>query len=265
MNARVAAYYNQAFVHPTLAAYPQAKVSNYLWNVQPRQFQLPDPNGNRRYLYDEGALVGTHQAPSLYGYINYLRLYRLDGVNFYESTPFNALRYDVNIMRTNMLSQVGQGVSPWVAFRSFGNLLQNDDLYQELIIHLHLSGAEQILFWNPGLNHNPPTPDADELIVESATREAERLVGFADRRPTFNNLAWWGDGYLKTCMNVKRREVCRVTPKPEYGPAGQLAQQTESGVELNLGGQTVTFSGAQIYQPAETLSPRGIWLVMPVD
>ncbi len=264
MNERVAAYYRQAFVEPTLRAFPQAKISNYLWNVQPSQFQIPDPNGNRYYLYDQGAVVGTHHAPSLYGYINYLSLHKLDGVNLYAATPFNALRYDLNIMRSNILSAVGQGVSPWVSFRSFGHLFRNNDFYQELIMHLQLSGAEQLLLWNPGANHTPVSTDADEQLVERATAETEHLAGFEDRQVGFSGLIPWGDEYVMTCMVAQARNICRFTPKPEYGAPEQLLQQTAAGVTVRLGQQTLNFPGAVVYHEAAPASPLGVWLVSPI-
>jgi hypothetical protein len=268
MEERIADYYRQAVVEPTLAVFPNAKISNYEWAARPQELAIPDRFGNRTYFYSRGEVVGTHHSPSLYGYPNGIENLRLDGINRYEATPFNALRYELNSAKASILSGLGAGVSPWVAFRSFGlnprHLFTDNDMQQELLVHLRLLGVDSLLYWNPKFGYVTPALDEDDRIFSATTQEVARLVGFADLRSKVIGLTGWGDDAIVSCATAAGREVCRVTTNPARGSIRELVSQTEAGVTVSVAGERREFAGAVIYEPANSPAPLGVWIVGPI-
>lgn len=261
MLARTAQYYRAAYVDPVVSLFPNVKISNYGWSAASAELQIPDRHGNRGYLYGDLEKIGNRQAPSLYGYLGSINVLRLDGVNFYEATPFNALRYDLNLVRAGKLSDPAP-MNPWLCNKEFSTQYRNSDLYQELVFHVLLTGGEDLLFWNPRTDGFSGSDTSDRLLDRSM-KEFDKIAGVSGRRSSVDRLIGWGDDFILTCSVAAGRNVCRFTPRPNLGPPGTLVVTEDDGVIIQTPTSTIQFPHGVVWRPSESQSAAGLWLVSP--
>jgi hypothetical protein len=105
------------------------------------------------------------QSSSLYASLGQIARQKLDGAGLYGDTPFAALRHSLNHMRSMALSSEVP-VMPWISHKGWdGSRIRSCDLYQELIFHTALAGADDFLLWNP----YAPKKDSDPSLYGNAT------------------------------------------------------------------------------------------------
>lgn len=291
MQRRVAGYVSRAVYEPIRKHFPHVKFSNYGHYYQLPKYSIPDTNGHDYGKYGFAGHVGTHQSMPLYASIGQLRGRKLDGKREYSDTPFGGFRLSLNGMRAAALSS-DVPILPWISHKGFdGSRVRESDLYQELIFHVALTGADDFLFWNAypwresqdtNLWGNP----RDDKLFSDCLRQLDDLVGFADRKTLVGELAGWYDEYALTGMTANGRSVWRLTPRLETNyaehpgstdgrkdrrmrPTQHLDRQTSvitaDPPTFRIGDTMIAFPSGQIFSPAQELSQQGFWIVAPED
>ncbi len=266
MARRVAAYNNRAVFEPLRKHFPDAVMSNYSHNYNAPPHGCPDHNGHEQFRFGRGAHVGTHQSGALYASIGQISRRKLDGETPFGDGAWQGFLLSVNRMRSMKLS-APVPVQPWVSHKNFHNSrIRESDLYQELVFHAALSGADPILYWNPRPWRRDQDPNlyADarqDNLVSDLLRRLDGLVGYAGRKTLVDHLAPWDAAYVLTGMAAAGRTVWRFTPRLE-GEAG-LADTLVADDPPTFGvpGRTVIIPGGRLHRPPEPLSRRGCWIL----
>ncbi|MDO8510232.1 MAG: hypothetical protein Q7S15_01240, partial [bacterium] len=256
---RVADYLNEAVYGPIKKYYPDVKFSNYNYAYHSSAYPVPDFHGHKGYKYGTGAHVGTHQTASLYGELGQVTKQKLDGVNLYAATPFNSFRFELNKARASMLSSLVP-YTPWFPNKEYWqNLMNQSNFYQEMILHTLLSGADNILFWNPKTSESS-TPASDKIMNDTIA-EFNAIAGFSDKRTIVTELVPWGSDYALSGMQTGGKTVWRFTPVLETGETIQAMIITENPVTVKSKSQQLVFENATIHRPQAPVSAQGIWIV----
>jgi hypothetical protein len=261
MQARVTAYLNASIYEPIKKYFPQVKMSNYGYYHRSEKFPVPDRNGHIIYKHGSGSHVGTHQSYELYGWMGNVKDLRLDGVNLYDKTPFNAFRYEVNKLRAMKLS-ADVPVYPWVSYKEFdASLLNQSDLYQELVFHAGLTGVEDFLFWNPTSHVVVPATPTSNKLLSDCLKELDNWVGFDDQKTLVDSLVGWGDNYVLTGMQANGRSIWRLTPKLEKDTRLENMLVREFPATFQIGSKTVTIPNGRAFISKDSISRQGYWVI----
>jgi hypothetical protein len=309
----IADYKNQAYFKPMIAVNPDVVVSDYddvTWRTDACSLDLNGfwQNGCNHANNTDG-VMGNRQAPDFYGWMHNVT----DNLNFpglqqtisqadpqvtsFGVTPFDSLLWSVYLMRMYRLSSPIL-VKPWIAYRSYagdggvGDPVvgwANTDLYQELVLHLGLQGADDFLLFNPCFgtctqNQNtsagaqPMCTLADNEMYSQLFTELSAIVGYQERQwieePTPGG---WGCKHLLTAMTTPVSRVWRFTPAdgaphshltqtghevtlvlPHAGSAAApLVFEQASIVSAATGGNPVSVSGLWINQSLSAPLPQG--------
>ena len=183
---------NSSISDPVLAIFPNAKISNY---GDADLAGLPDLNGHERLnISSLRRHTGTHQSANVYGIIQSgLSRKKFNGEQAFGSGPFQSLVLGVNTARA-MAIHGETPFMPWVGFLAFvgrGSEYSGSDYYQEMLLHVAMTGPEVILYWNPypwRANQDPTRwSDAEQdQLVGRLMRQFNTLAGFED----FDSPGW---------------------------------------------------------------------------
>lgn len=269
---RVADALNRAVFLPARRLYPRVQLSNYGHRRWSRALGVPDLNGHREYLFGSGAHVGTHQSCELYGWLGQIRENPPDGVPSYPHTPFNSFRHALNKMRS-MAGSSRVPIHPWIANRGFVEQycgLRNHDLWQEVVFHAGLGGADAFLFWNARTwpaDTDPTirTDDAQDLLFDRCLQVLDRLIGKPGRRTLSRTLVPWDSGWALTGMLAGGRTVWRFTPNADDGANPASALVREHPATFRVGDETIVIPGGRVAHVAPRLSAQGFWVIAPAS
>ncbi|MFT5094268.1 MAG: hypothetical protein ACI93T_003103, partial [Porticoccaceae bacterium] len=281
MSERTSEYNNQAVFDPVRKHFPKLKMSNWECFYNSAEWRCPDVNGQQHSEFGPGKHVGTHQSLNLYGGISSLKFNTFVDGEFrtrrigprYEQTPFNGFRLAVNRMRTSVLSS-DVPVWPWISYKRFGgSLVRDSDLYQEIILHAGLCGADAFLLWNPDAwkkDQKPEdynSPEQNEL-VSRCLLELDSLLGTKPdkaqtKRPLVNRLAEWYGDYVLTGMRDGDRDVWRLTPRIKLDAPVESVITETSPPRFQIGESEISFPKGEIHTPENPVSDRGLWIVAP--
>mgnify|MGYP001620159119 FL=1 len=131
--------------------------------------------------------------------------------------------------------------------------LVNTSYYDELILHVLLSGADDLLYYNG--------PGTDVIILDNVIEEFNTIAGFADRKSLVNNLVGWGDNYVLTGMQSGGRNIYRFTPNEA---ANFRVVGDKKGVTFISGNIKVFIKEGKIFEPKNKVSSVGYWIVQPL-
>ncbi len=279
MAERTSDYNSRAVFVPVRKHFPNLKMSNWECFYNSSEWRCPDVNGQQHSEFGPGKHVGTHQSLNLYGGISSLKFNTFVDGEFrtrrigprYEQTAFNGFRLAVNRMRTSVLSS-DVPVWPWISYKRFGgSLVRDSDLYQEVILHAGLCGADAFLLWNPDAwkkDQKPEDYNSPEQIelVSRCLLELDSLVGARSngdktRQTLVKQLAEWYGDYVLTGMRVGDQNVWRLTPriKPEAPVESVIVEANPP--RFRIGISEIAFPSGTIHASAEPVSDRGIWIV----
>ena len=170
-------------------------------------------------------------------------------------TSYRALVADVKLLRTQVATS-DVPFTPWVTSPNW--LMQDQGLnhtyYPELLLHAGLSGAQDFLWWKSSTTAD----SAGAQLVSKLLSELDSLVGYADRQTLSRTDVGFTDGYILTGMEAAGKRVYRLTPDPTQAVNVIGSSGT---VQIQVGGQTLTFANASIYTPANPASSLGYWIV----
>ncbi len=220
-----------AVFDPVRNLYPQVKCSNYGSYIMTRENAVPDLNGHLQWSISH---CGTHQSKAFYGHIGQLARRKLAGDRPYGDGPFDVLRWQLNTMRAIMRSS-DDPFQPWISHKNFAqSRFRDNDYYTELIYHLALSGAEDFLYWNPGMWRQDQKPeefrtDKHDRLVNSLLAELNAKFGLQPRNCLTLEPMPWDSPLIATGMKVGDRFLWRITAPPGT-PAIQAGEQR---LELN--------------------------------
>jgi len=281
MAERVANYVDQSTCAVVSQFYPSVTCSdynNYYWS---QQYPVPERNGHIQ-RFGTGRHVGTHQTQQVYASINGVRNSDMDGDGIRDSwfrpTPYNAFRLKLNAVRALMKSS-NVPFQPWVAPRSwsgdaaFTYQIKNTDLWQELILHLKMLGAKEVLYWNA----RESSDGSDAQYLSATLKEFDDMANFD--QTTFNGVdkfIWddehlWHQDYTYTSVDVANRQLMRFTPllTSEDTNADEAIEIINSDKIVYLVGDLMTsrvvVEDAQIVTRANPVSQQGHWLLRPID
>ncbi len=258
----LAGYIDEAVYQPMKKYFPNADFSNYGYYYQKSKLDFPDIHGYYRHRYTDGIHVGTHQSREIYGWADLPSQVKLTGKP-YPTTPYNAFRFALNKLRAMLLSSETP-VSPWVAYKGFTNgYLYDNDYYQELILHILLSGIDYLLYWNPA-GQNDFSPENDRLL-DQLIAQVNDLVDNREISYETAELANWLDDVLMTSVKFEDgTQLWRLTAK--LGVDQKLADFIISTdpVKLKIEELEYKFSNMQILEVENSLSDKGLWLVSSV-
>ena len=216
MGNKVADYYNEATYDVIKKYYPNVEMLNYGLGYRSQEYQVPDLNGHKQYKYGPGNNVGTDQTQDgLYGRLGQItNRNRLINGFTYNATAFNAFRYEVNRMRSMLLSNQSVPISPWISHKSWNKTLVDDnDYYEEMIIHLSLTNANVIIYWNPK-SGDGLLQDKDDELLSNLLNEENQFIGYMNKKPITSNYItysddWWTSDYVLSGMNAGGQKVWR--------------------------------------------------------
>lgn len=277
MAERTSDYNSQAIFDPVRKHFPKVKMSN--WECFYNSHRCPDVNGQQHSEFGPGKHVGTHQSLNLYGGISSLKFNTFVDGEFrtrrigprYEQTPFNGFRLAVNRMRTSVLSS-DVPVWPWISYKRFGgSVVRDSNLYQEIILHAGLSGADTFLLWNPDAwkkDQNPEDYNSPEQIelVSRCLLELDSLVGAKSdkaqtRRPLIKQLAEWYGDYVLTGMAIGDQNVWRLTPRIKTDAPVESVIVESSPPRFRIGTSEISFPKGEIQTLENPVSDGGLWIV----
>jgi len=170
-------------------------------------------------------------------------------------SPYKAFVADVKLLRTQVAS-TDIPFTPWISSPTW---LEQDqgisyEYYSELVLHAGLSGPLDFLWWKSSHDVDP----VGAQVISKLLTELSSLVGYADRKTLTRTDVGFADGYTLTGMEAGGKRVYRLTADP-----GQSVNVLSSSgtVQIQVGGQTLTFASASIYTPADPASTLGYWIV----
>lgn len=270
MGERAATYINFAVTEPVLELYPEALITDYGRHFYESRYNVPDAHGHRVSLFPSRVIVGNRQSRQMYGWLPDLSYYYVKYPFLrYPGTPFNALRQNLNWLRSGILSRPDVPFLPWIAPKSFGTRPDLDgcpecrfagnSMYEEMLFHTLLSTGEPILFWNP----NGVSSKTDELALVAAIEEYERTIGYSGlRKAEIPGLIDWEGDFVLSTQVTDLNTVYRYTPnlRGAQTVAGLIRStspavlRTPSGAELRFG------KGSRVViQPGSA----GLWVLGP--
>ena len=283
MAERASDYNSQAIFDPVRKHFPKLKMSNWECFYNSSEWRCPDVNGQQHSEFGPGKHVGTHQSLNLYGGIQSLKFNTFVDGEFrtrrigprYEQTPFNGFRLAVNRMRTSVLSS-DVPVWPWISYKRFGgSLVRDSDLYQEIIFHAGLCGADAFLLWNPDAwkkDQKPENYNSPEQIelVSRCLLELDRLVGAQPgdsktRHTLVKSLAEWYGDFVLTGMRVGDQDVWRLTPRIKLDAPVESIIAEFNPPRFRIGTSEISFSSGEVHIPQMPVSDRGIWIITPAN
>ncbi len=272
LNEYVADCLNRALYDPIRRHYPDVKMSNYGSFHYSRELGVPDIHGHRYYLFGRGTHVGTHQSTALYTWLGQIEHRPPDGVKAYPHTPFNGFRHALNEMRC-MAGSSDVPIHPWFAYRGFREgyiAVADHDLYQELVFHAGLCGADAFLYWNPRpwMKKQDPAQwatDEQDKLFSDCLRRLEELIGRADRATLTEALVPWDDDFALSGMRVGGRTVWRFTPNLKADQKISPVLVRESPATFQVGERTIAIPGGKVFRPEAELSKAGFWITAPAD
>lgn len=261
MRRRTDDYYNRAVTEPVLSSFPNALISRYNTGETSLAFGLPDQNGHPQYLYSElfpGSPLGTAQAQALHACGGQVfNPTRGPGGITYPDTPFNRFRFYANQARSMRLSSQ-LPLSPWINYSGHPCSASLGELYEELIWHALLAGAESFSYWNP---HQEGASRAQVTRLDALLAEFDTIVGSsAYRAHDFQDLSSWTSDYMETCATFDRDSVCRLTLKLPSGESAPSHVVGTAPLQILVGNQTLTLPGRAIIEMPATASQSGLWL-----
>jgi len=250
---RAADYRNKAIFETIKKYYPNIIMSDYNFYYWNPNFAIKSEYGYETRKYGFGAIIGTHQSQSFYALLLKKGI-AYGGPDYFQPDSYNSFRYEVNKMRAMYLARPDIPIQPWVSGRSWdGNpsvgpfLLQNNDLYQEMIIHLGLTGVDPFLYFNPP---NTST-DVDDSLYSRTLKEIDLMIGYKSEKQTLvNNLTVWTNDFVYTGMKIGEFKIWRFTPKL-IGDVLVNSGNT-NGLEdviFQIDGKKITFPNSVIYSP----------------
>ena len=320
MYERYAEVINASYFSPARAAFPRVKGSNYghmytppdaLWTFMAGAGEMHPP------FAGGGAHVGTHQAKSFYppnaafrsgcgvnvGASSRMNFCWNFGTPFWErkvvAAPFDyaVLLWATTRVRGMVAANPAVPVMPWVApkdsavYPPGGSAIATSDVYQEIILHMALSGVREFLFWHAG----PPRccwrgckamnvsgcawgtcPDPPSNKTESATvgvaalnavlAEADAVAGVAGRAVLAAGAPpnpW--DPFVLSGVALPapaRRRVYRFTPR---GGAAVVEEAPATFRVAGVAGDVVPVPNGRLHNVTNPCSALGFWIIAPDD
>lgn len=141
------------------------------------------------------------------------------------------------------------------------------DYYKEVILHIGLHNANQMLFFN-----NATRSEAwahDDILLSNLLKELTEVAGFSNRKCISLDKVDINKRYLLSGMYVNGKNVWRITPDvntPEG--SGHVTKESflvdESNLIFRIGNQIIDFpEGSYIYNATDEQSQIGYWIYSP--
>ena len=278
MKQRQADAFTRAVYDPIRRHFPDVAFSNYSYYASDPQHICPDINGHWSDEVGGDHTVGTHQSLPLYGWVGQLQRFRLVDGRFlrsgrgpqYGDSAFAGFRLAINQMRAAVLSS-NTPVRPWVSHKRFRESRVRDaDLYQELLFHTVLAGADGLLLWNPRPHRADLDPDhysdekQEQLLSDCLTR-LDELLGDGPRRTLVEHLARWDGDHVLTGMLTDRGTLWRITPELQDGQLIREVLVSEDPPRFRTQQSDIRFPGGRLVRLDPPLSTCGWWVAAPAD
>jgi hypothetical protein len=280
---RVAEATNIAFFAPLKQYYPNISFSNYGFKAYSSDFPVPERNGALSFMYPSSALNGNQQSFPHYGSFSIgasnALIATVPGLVAFERTPFNAMLYDVNALRAQRLTEPNREVKPWITCKHQdgsppSTLLYTSRYYEEMILHLALTGVDSFIAWQPYTSWSPycnPNYD-DNRLLSSLLSEINIAAGCASsltNRSIVGGLAPWSADFLLSGVVIGSQATFRFTPRMAENATLDTYVQTglgEGHVMVTTGGSPTSASCFLLFQEAEVLTvpdsyaTGGLWI-----
>lgn len=267
MKDRAARYLNFAVTEPIKTQFPRVKISDYDFQYTTPAHNLPDMFGHRVSMFAPEVIAGNVQSRAMYGVLRDLSYFYVQSPFLaYQGTPFNALRFNLNALRSGVLSRPDVPFQAWIAPKSFGPAqgcsecrFYQSPMYEEMLFHTLLSTTEPLLFWNPlGVSSA-----GDEAAIVAALSEYDKVTGPVTRRnPKVAGLIDWNADYILSSQESERATVYRYTPHLEGGrKVGEVVKSYSPARLVTPSGKQLSFDGGLVVSSA--LGSAGVWIVVP--
>lgn len=269
MDCRIADYYNYAMFEPFKKNFPNGKMSNYELFDSKAEIPVTYGSAHRPYVGGITKKVGTHSSPVCYGTFIHIaykgRAPEGYPFEYYKATGFNAALVELIKVQDAVLSTDGGKIMPWIGLKSWSTggyaNFWSTYYYDEFVLHTGLMNPDPFLIYNIGAKDQ----GTDEKLLTRLFNQLDELVGFDDRKPLITKAFSWDQRYLLTGMYAGGKNVWRITPDL-YTPGISMENFliNKDKPTFQIGNQVVVFpEGSYIYQPAETISDYGYWVVSP--
>jgi len=238
MGRRVSGYLNTGIFDVVTAYYPDASGSDY-GSTDGNSAHMFASNGHPFYKAGNGQKAGTHSSTNLYGKIVTDKGQFWADESTYTKTGFSVLKYDVNMMKTVMLSEDNGAIQPWIANPQFayrstskdknGNITSdsktsytgNTPWYREMVFHVGLLNPDPFLYWGPRYYGT----DSEAYVQKNAQMQSDILeelnavAGYRERMPLTTEIESWNTEFVLTGMQVGdssgTKNIWRITPNLE--------------------------------------------------
>ena len=286
MLTRAAAAMNTALYHPFRAAFPEIMFSNYMfrrWRLaSTTELTPPARNGALFYMHGDGAMNGNLQSHPAYGSMNYLirnaLVATVPGLDTFDHTsPFNAMLYDVNTLRSQKLVPGSADISPWITCKHQegsppSTLLYGSAFYDEQVLHLALTGVHSFNAWQPLTSWSEYcNPDFDDnLLISRLLHELNARIGCVSSTSALSivaTLAPWDASFLLSGVARGGIATYRFTSRtalPYPSPVQSGPNVTVAVLPGGGGGQcTLVFVSAVLVPPSGSFT-AGVWIAQDV-
>lgn len=219
--------------------------------------------------------VGTHAAPVLYGAVpTTVSNNPPSGYSYstFKKTPFNGALAVLQKVRDVIIYSENSKIQPWIGNRTWD---YNDNVwfasteyYKELILHIGLHNAEQMLAFNNAAHSEAWAHD--DILLSELLKELTEVAGYSNRKCISSTAVDINKRYLLTGMYVNGKNVWRITPDI-YTPDENGGHVTKNSfladseqLTFRIGNQIVQFpEGSYLYEAENEQSSIGYWVVSP--
>ena len=211
---RSSMYVNRAACQIAREYFPTIKCFNFDQSSWASAYPYYDPGLYEKSKFGIGGHSGTSNAPALYGLM--FDWGNIDGTP-YPKTEFNIFKKEVNNFRALKLANPNLPITPWVPYKQWdANGLRDSALYEEMIFHILLSGADGLAYWNPHVpvdGYVNVATEAADVALSNVVKEFDEKVGAGRRIPLIDSQFSWDAAEVTTCTKNldAQKVVCRVT------------------------------------------------------
>lgn len=228
------ANYLDSLVKPLQTSYSSVEISARNYYEQLQAFHLPTSH------FDQGKArtVGTTQAQQIMPALPA------------STVAFDRFKASVDHVRSMTLSS-DKPIQNYVESKAQTFGLSQSDLYQEMLIHAVLSGANDFIYNNK--------VNASDTLPADVLAEVET---FAPKGTTKANVSQLTQAFpfVLSVANVDQQRVWRFTPALSDGESAANKMQNEHPASFVLNDRTVIIPDAAVVTQSEAVSSQGVWL-----
>ena len=251
---QMADYLNAAYYTVLRAYNPAIEMTDNSNYYCATRYPMFEQSNNNLCPFDHGKQAGTHQ-----------------DLGSYSNLTFDSFQRGISRIRAAALAAPNVPFRPWLSYWSYqvpspDNQtfnLNHAKYWTENIIHMLLTGAEDLSWWNSGSERSSADRAAESRVMNTLLQQFDDLTRFRfDRKTLVTDIIRDEPRYVLTGMTVPGyHNVYRFTPNQDDGMGHAVISKYPA--TFRVGDTTITIPNGTIYMPADNAAPYGYWITQP--